>query len=346
MTATNKLAQRRLTLLQLGEKLGNISRACRLHGVSRSQFYEYKRAFQQHGLEGLVDRPPIPGPQPNELEPAIREKIIRLSLQHPTLGQVRIADQLRQEGISVSPTTVRNVWIRENLQNRYRRLLKLEERHLQEGFKLTEAQIRLLEKANPCWRERHVESKKPGELLCQDTFYVGRLKGVGRVYLQAVVDTFCSLAFAKLYTSKRPETAVELLYDRVLPFYAQEQIKITAMLTDNGTEFKGRPQEHFYEIFLELNDIEHRTTKIGNPRTNGFVERFNRTVLDEFFRSAFRKKFYESVAALQTDLDQWLEHYNTQRPHQGYRNKGRKPIESFRLGKTNPKGEQPTKQAA
>lgn len=214
----------------------------------------------------------------------------------------------------------------------------MEEKAAVEGFGLTEEQIRLLEKANPCIRERHVESQYPGQLLCQDTFYVGRLKGVGRVYLQAVVDTYGSYAFGKLYVSKRQETAVDILYDRVLPFYREHDLPIEAILTDNGTEYRGRPMIHLYEIFLDFNDIEHRHTKVAHPRTNGFVERFHRTVLDEFFRTAFRKKFYESVEALQADLDEWLRHYNYDRPHRGYRNMGRRPIETVELGKEKREG--------
>jgi transposase InsO family protein len=344
MTAQKKLAQNRLTLLQLAEKLGNVSKACQMHNVSRSQFYEYKRSFQEYGLEGLIDRPPIPGSHPNELPEETRSRIIDLSLVHPTFGQQRIADQLATEGVLVCATSVRNVWMREDIQTRYKRLLRLEDKTAVEGFDLTEEQIRLLEKANPCFRERHVESQYPGQLLCQDTFYVGRLKGVGRVYLQAVVDTYGSYAFAKLYVSKRPETAVDILYDRVLPFYLDHDLPIEAILTDNGTEYRGRPMIHLYEIFLEFNDIEHRTTKVGHPRTNGFVERFNRTVLDEFFRTAFRKKFYESVEALQADLDEWLYYYNNERPHRGYRNMGRRPIETVELGKK--KREEIPKEAA
>ena len=333
MTATKKLAQKRLTLLQLAEKLGNVSKACQLHKVSRSQFYEYKRAFQEHGLAGLIDKPPIPGPHPNEISEETRQRIIDVSLDYPAAGQQRIADQLQLEGIVVSPGTVRNVWIKEEMETKYKRLLRLEEKAAAAGFELTEAHIRLLEKAKPCFRERHVESEYPGQLLSQDTFYVGRLKGVGRIYLQAVVDTFGSFGFGKLYTSKRPETAVDVLYDRVLPFYEGHGLKVEAILTDNGTEYKGRPMIHLYEIFLDFNDIEHRKTKVGNPRTNGFVERFNRTVLDEFFRKAFREKFYESLDALQTDFDSWLNYYNHERPHRGYRNMGRRPIETVEIGK-------------
>ena len=304
-----------------------------MHKVSRSQFYEYKRSFQEHGLEGLVDKPPIPGTHPHQIPEATKDRIIGLSLEHPAFGQQRIADQLALEGLSVCPTTVRNVWIKENLETKYKRLLRLEEQLIEDGLELTEEQIKLLEKSNPEFSERHVESDYPGYLLCQDTFYVGRLKGVGRLYLQAVVDTYGSYAFAKLYTSKRQETAADILNDQVLPFYQSHDMVIEAILTDNGTEYKGRPMIHLYEIFLELNDIDHRTTKIASPRTNGFVERFNRTILDEFFRTAFRKKLYESVDALQADLDEWLNHYNTERPHRGYRNQGRRPIETFEMGK-------------
>lgn len=331
MTAKKKLAQKRLTLLQLAEKLGNVSKACQMHKVSRSQFYEYKRSFQEYGFEGLIDRPPIPGPHPNEISENTKNRIIALSLENPAFGQQRIADQLALEGLAVCATTIRNIWKKAGMETKYKRLLKLEE-SLSEDFELTETQIRLLEKANPEFKERNVESHYSGYLLCQDTFYVGRLKGVGRVYLQAVVDTYGSFAFGKLYTSKRPETAADVLYDRVLPFYEENDICIENILTDNGTEFKGRPTIHLYEIFLELNDINHRKTKVASPRTNGFVERFNRTILDEFFRTAFRKKLYESVSALQEDLDKWLHYYNYDRPHRGYRNQGRRPFETFQMG--------------
>ena len=333
MTAAKKIAQKRLTLLQLAERLRNVSAACRHHGVSRSQFYEYKRAFQEKGLDGLLDRPPVPKSFPSETLPEVKDKAMALSLAHPAWGPVRVSDHLRLEGISVSPGTIRNIWIKENLETKYKRLLRLEEEKNGQEIELTEEQIKLLEKANPCFRERKVESPYPSYLLSQDTFMVGTLKGIGRVYLQAVVDTYSSFAFGKLYTSKLPETAADVLYDRVLPFYESQGMAVENILTDNGREYCGRPMIHPYQIFLELNDIEHRRTRVARPRTNGFVERFNRTVLDEFFRETFHDKFYVSVEELQVDLDQWLHSYNYERPHRGYRNMGRKPIETIEMGK-------------
>jgi transposase InsO family protein len=333
MTAEKKIAQKRLTLLQVAEKLRNVSEACRRGDVSRSQFYEYKRAFQKHGFDGLVDRPPVPKSFPNETPPDIREKVVRFSIEHPGLGQLQVSDRLRLEGVSVSPSTVRNIWLKEGLENKYKRILRLEEEKNGTDIEFTAEQIRLLEKANPCFKERKVESLYPGYLLCQDTFLVGTLKGIGRVYLQNVVDTYGSYAFGKLYTSKQPETAVDVLYDRVLPFYETHGLAVEHILTDNGREYCGRPMVHPYEVYLELNDIEHRRTKVATPRTNGFVERFNKTVLDEFVRETFRDKFYASVEELQADFDKWLDYYNNKRPHRGYRNMGRRPIETVELGK-------------
>jgi len=333
MTAEKKIAQKRLSLLQLAERLRNVSEACRRREVSRSQFYEYKRAFQELGIEGLVDRPPIPKSCPHETPVEVRERVIAVSLQRPARGAGKISDLLRLEGITVGVSTVRNIWVKESLETKYKRLLRLEEEKNGVEVGLTEEQIRLLERANPCFRERKVESPYPGYLLSQDTFHVGTIKGVGRIWLQAVVDTFGSFAFGKLYTSKLPETAVDVLYDRVLPFYEDQGLKVEHILTDNGREYCGRSMVHPYEIFLELNEIGHRRTQVGRPRTNGFVERFNRTVLDEFLREAFRKKFYVSLGELQRDLDTWLEEYNYERPHRGYRNMGKRPIETIEAGK-------------
>lgn len=333
MTAKEKVAQRKLSMLQLAEKLRNVSDACRIMGYSRQQFYEIKRSFQTHGFEGLLDKPPIPKSMPTKTPPEIEDKVIELSIKNPAFGQQRIADEMALNGHLIAAATVRNIWLRNDLETRYKRLLRLEEKVFGENLELSSEQIRLLEKQNPSFKERKVESSHPGYLLCQDTFYVGNLKGVGRIYMQAVVDTYSSLAFAKLYTAKIPITAVDLLYDRVLPFYESEKISINALLTDRGTEFKGKLDSHPYELFLQLNDIEHRLCQVGTPRTNGFVERFNRTILDEFFRSVFRKKLYMTVEELQIDLDAWIKEYNFERPHRGYRNMGRKPYETFTEGK-------------
>lgn len=330
MNAETKIAQQRLSLLELAQGLGNVAEACRQRGVSRTQFYEYKRRFQTHGMVGLKDLPPIHQTHPQTTPPEVVERLLTVSMENPTRGCNWLHDRLLLEGISVSAPTIQGILNKQEMGSRYERLLKLEARALQEEIELTPQQVVWLEKANPSFRERHVESSRPGELLCQDTFYVGRLKGVGKVYLHAVVDTFSSYAFGYLHTSKQPEAAALVVHNDVLPFYQARDLPLKAILTDNGREFCGT-EAHPYELYLALNDIDHRRTKVRSPQTNGFIERFNRTALDEFFRIAFRTTFYESVEHLQTDFDQWLVTYNTERPHQGYRNMGRRPIETIEL---------------
>jgi transposase InsO family protein len=207
---------------------------------------------------------------------------------------------------------------------------RLEERALEEGLELTAEQVALVEQANPCYRERHVESSRPGELLCQDTYRVGNLTGVGQVYLHSLVDTYGSYAFGFLYTGRlpeAPEAAVALLHNEVLPFYAERALPGGAILTDNGREFCGT-ETHPFEFYLALNAVEHRRTRVRSPQTNGFVERFHGTVQEEFFKPALRTRFYATPEDIQADLDAWLVHDNTVRPHRGYRNRGKRPMDT------------------
>ncbi|HEV8239892.1 MAG TPA: IS481 family transposase [Thermoanaerobaculia bacterium] len=330
MTAQSQSTKRKLSLLQLAEELGNVSKACKIMGYHRDTFYEVRRAFQVGGVAALVEEKRGPkSPHPNRVAPEVEEKILQYALDCPTAGPERVANELRLAGVSVSPTGVRGVWLRHDLETRTKRLLRLEREAQQQTFVLSERQIALLERHSADFRCRHVEATRPGELLNQDTFYWGTLKGVGKVYVQVVVDVFCSLAFAKLYTSKMPITATDLLYDRVLPFYQTLGIEVGAVLTDNGREFCGRPEQHPYELLLAMEGIEHRTTKVRSPRTNGFVERMNRTLLDECFRIGGRSTWYESVDQLQADLDTNLERYNLRRSHQGYRLAGRTPAQAM-----------------
>lgn len=327
MQAEEKVARQRLSVLQLAEVLQNVSAACRQRGMTRTQFYDYKRRFELQGLEGLKDLPPIHKTHPQTTAPEIVERILALSLEHPAWGCVRLSERLKLDGVRVSSPTIQNILIKHEMGSKFDRLLKLEAQAAVEPIKLSAEQIAQIEKANPCFHERHVESAAPGQLLSQDTFFVGHFKGVGKVYLHTVVDTYGSYAFGFLHTSKVPECAVAVLHNDVLPFYQERGLPVEKILTDNGREFCGT-DTHPYELYLALNDIGHTRTKVKHPYTNGFVERFHRTVKEEFFETALRETFYASVDALQADLDRWLIHYNTERPHLGYRNLGKRPIDT------------------
>jgi transposase InsO family protein len=333
MTTEAKIARRKLSMLELASELGNVSKACKIMGYSRQQFYEIRRNFQTYGAEGLLDRlPGCKGAHPNRVSAEIEKSILDHSLEYPSHGCLRVAQELALRGVQVSSGGVRGVWSRHKLMLRHQRLLRLEEHTRKRKIKLTDEQIRLLERFSPEFRDRHIVTNYTGELVAVDTFMVGTLKGIGRIYLQSVIDCYSRYAWGRLYTTKLPVTAVQTLNNDVLPFFEKHDASITTVLSDNGREFCGRPDRHPYELFLQLEGIEHRTTRVRRPQSNGFVERLHRTLLDEHFRIMGRKKFYESVDEMQKDLDVYLKRYNTKRPHQGRGMQGSTPEKAFIKG--------------
>jgi transposase InsO family protein len=335
MTTQEKLINRKLSILELAEYLKNVSQACKINGVSRQHFYDIKKAYEEHGLEGLKEKTRRKPCLKNRVAPEIEDAVVKKTYDCPAYGQVRLSNELRKDGILVSSGGVRSIWQRHNLETFKKRLLALEEKAAKEGIVYTEAQLQALETAK---REREndpdeIETQHPGYLISQDTLYVGYLKGVGRLYQQTVIDTYGSVAFAKLYTTKVPVTAADILNDRVLPFFEEENIPVLRVLTDRGTEFCGSPDKHPYQLYLQLNDIDHTKTKVRSPQSNGICERFHQTVLNEFYRVTFRKKIYADIETLQSDLDEYMLKYNTERTHQGKRCKGRTPMETFIEGK-------------
>ena len=203
-----------------------------------------------------------------------------------------------------------------------------------EGIALSDEQIaaleRKLEEDVACGE---IETAHPGYLGAQDTFYVGNLKGVGRIYQQTFIDTYSKVVHCKLYTTKTPITAADVLNDKVLPFYASQGLPMLRILTDRGTEYCGKVEQHDYQLYLAINDIDHTKTKAMSPQTNGICERFHKTILQEFYQVTFRKKLYGDLDTLQKDLDEWLVYYNNERTHQGKMCNGRTPMETLLSGK-------------
>jgi len=330
MTNAEKVIKNKMGLIKLAEQLGNVSQACKIMGYSRDSFYRFKELYDEQGEEGLRElsrRKPNPK---NRVDPVVEEAVLAIALENPALGQLRVSNTLKQDGIFVSPGGVRSIWLRHGLETFKKRLKALEEKAAAENLVLTESQLQAMEKAKE-QREAQgeIETEHPGYLGAQDTYYVGTIKGIGRIYQQTFIDTYAKIGFAKLYTSKHAITAADLLNDRVLPWYEEQSVRLLRILTDRGTEYNGSIENHEYQLYLAIEDIDHSKTKARHPQTNGICERFHRTIKEEFYDIAFRKKVYKSLDELQADLDQWMAYYNAERPHSGKYCDGRTPDQTF-----------------
>ena len=204
----------------------------------------------------------------------------------------------------------------------------------QDGITLSDSQVAALERKKEKQESiGEIETHHPGYLGAQDTYYVGYIKGVGKIYQQTFIDTYTRVAFTKLYDRKNALVAADMLNDRVLPFFAEQQIDLLRILTDRGTEYCGNREHHEFQLYLTIEDIDHTKTKAKSPQTNGICERFHRTVQDEFYAIAFRKKIYRSIDQLETDLQTWMAFYNNDRTHSGRYCYGKTPIQTFQSSK-------------
>ena len=266
MTTTKKLIQPKVGLLKLAEKLGNVSDACKVMGYSRDSFYRFQKLYEEGGelaLKEISRSKPLPA---NRIEKEIEELVVAFAVEQPAYGQQRASNELKKKGYSVPPSTVRSVWLRHDLETFQKRLKALEAKVAQDGLLLTDAQVAALEKKKEDEQSKgEIETHHPGYLGAQDTYYVGYIKGVGKIYQQTFIDTYTRVAFAKVYDRKNALVAADMLNDKVLPFYQEQQVDLLRILTDRGTEYCGAKEQHEYQLYLNIEDIDHTKTKAKSP---------------------------------------------------------------------------------
>jgi transposase InsO family protein len=317
MTNDDVLYAYRLRVLASARELGSVAAACRVHGIHRSTFYRWKAQVERFGLEVLRPRERRRPQMPNAIPVLIEQRIVAFALGHPGYGPAHIASELRRPkwgGFVVSANGVWRVLRRHGIGTRALRL------GLLAGYAAPPEPQRELEP------ERHIIVDHPGELVQMDCFCIGRLSGTkGVVWQYTAIDGASAFTWAELHVTPRNPAArfASALARRVAKDLAAAGWELERVSTDNGNEFRS-------ETFtVELAGLGARHTRIspGRPQSNGFVERVQRTILEECWKPAFARYLVPKYVGLRRELERYLEHYNFDRTHNGRLTKGRIPAE-------------------
>lgn len=316
MTLEDSIHAHRLLVMREAAQTGNVAATCRRHGWSRARFYELRKRFQAYGADGLRPKPHAPPGRRPRLRLEDERRILALAVAEPTRGPQYYSDQLGRNGCPVARNTVWRFLRRQGLNHRSARLVVLEQVSARRGV-LTERTIR---RVHP-----HLVAEQPGDLLSLDLFYVGKLKGVGKVWQITACDVASSYGWARVVAGEVTAALVlACLREWVIPAYQAAGWTLRCVLTDNGKEFKSA-----FDVGCLALGVRHRRTKPAHAWTNGVVERFQGTILHEHWRVAFRREYFASVGALQRSLDGFLRFYNRERAHHGHRLNGRTPGSAF-----------------
>jgi transposase InsO family protein len=318
MTHDDVLFGQRVRLFTLAEELGNVAEACRLMGFHRSTYYRLKASVDRWGLEALRVRERRRPRMPNQIGPHLEQLVIAFALGHPGFGPRRIAAELARHkwgGIRISEHGAWRVLWRFNLNTRSKRLALIA-RHAEPYER----------KPQEPPKELHIEASQPGEKVQMDCFFIGRLAGTkGSVWQYTACDVASGFGWGFLRASERNPRArhTQELVHAVARELKAAGWKLEEVTTDNGSEFRA----HDFGAAVAHHEARRRPIKAGRPNSNGCVERFQLTILEECWRPAFARSLVPKITALERDLEEYLAYYNFDRAHSGRLTRGRVPGE-------------------
>jgi transposase InsO family protein len=315
VTPTEIIYQRRVRVLEHARTTGNVAETCRTFGISRTRFYEWRNRAERYGLASLMPKGRRP-PQMRSATPTwVVNELLSLAVTEPTIGCRQYADRLADRGYQLAKSTVQALLVRHGLGRRAQRVARAAAIAAQTTGLVTEAAADDEPFGFCHWAAR------PGDLVALDSFYIGNLKGVGKVYQLTAVDTATRWALVMIVLGVPNGAVTARFVDHALRRFRRFGVTARAVLTDNGPEYVARA----FTAAVAAKGLEHHRIPPRSPNHNAVCERFHGTILQECWRPAFHRRRFTSVRQLQAEADAWLVHYNTRRRNHSDFMRGRTP---------------------
>ena len=313
MTPSEIIFHRRVRVLEHAGKT-TVAEASRVFGVSRKTIHDWKRLAGAYGLDALMPKARRRPAMPNETPSWVVEELLAEAVVRPTLGADRYADVLAERGFVLSRSGVQKILNRCGLGRRRQRVGALAQLTAATTGLVTEAALE-----GP-FGFCHFAAN-PGDLVALDSFFIGKLKGVGPVWQLTAVDTATRWAIVEVFIGPSNAEIAARFVDKVIRKLRRLGVRVTGVLTDNGPEFTGKD---FTGHLAEL-EIAHHRTPPRSPNHNAVCERFQGTALQECWRPAFHRRRFDRLTQLRAEIDSWLVTYNTRRANKSDFMRGRTP---------------------
>jgi transposase InsO family protein len=303
VTPTEIIYQRRVRVLEHAQMTGNVAATCRTFGISRTRFYEWRNRAERYGLASLMPKDRRPPQMPSATPTWVVNELLTLAVTEPTIGCRQYADRLADRGYQLAKSTVQALLVRHGLGRRAQRVARAAAIAAQTTGLVTEAAADDEPFGFCLWAAR------PGDLVALDSFYIGNLKGVGKVYQLTAVDTATRWALVMIVLGVPNGTVTARFVDHALRRFRRLGVTVRAVLTDNGPEYVARA----FTAAVAAKGLNHHRIPPRSPNHNAVCERFHGTILQECWRPAFHRRRFTSIPQLQAEANAWLIHYNTRR---------------------------------